>query len=399
MKLDRKAVRVLGLPAGKTDHVYWDATLPAFGLRLRATGARTFVVQYDLGGRTRKVSLGSPAQLDPGAAREAARSILAKVRLGQDPAAEKQDARVRLAETVGAILPRYLERKRAEVRPSTYRETERYLLTYGRSLHGQPIAGITRRHVALWLSEIAAANGPAAANKARGALGALYTWALREGLVETSPVVATNKATENGSRDRVLGDAELAAIWGATEELGAYGRIVRLLLLTGLRRQEIGGLLLEEVDLGQALIRLPPERTKTGQAHDVPLMPVALQLLEEQLHKIGSGPAVFGRTAAGWQNWSTMKRELDARLGSAVAKWTLHDLRRTVSTVLNDRLHIEPYVVEAILGHAGHYRSGTAGVYNRAVYLDQRRRALSLWGEYLMARVEGRATSIVPLRA
>jgi integrase len=399
MKLTAKAIRALKLSPGKNDHVEWDDDLPSFGLRLRATGAKTFICQYDVAGKSRKVSLGSPAVIDPGQAREAARRLLAQVRLGADPASEKREARARAAETIGAILPRYLQHKKAKIRSSTYRETERYLLVHCKPLHGRPIAAVARRDVALRLSEIAAASGAAAANKARGCLGAFYSWALREGLVEANPVVSTNKATENGSRDRVLTDAELVAVWRAAGDLDEYGIIVRLLMLTGARRQEIGGLQQTELDPTQEggwVIQLPAERTKNGTAHEIPLSGPALDLLEQQLREHPGGEAVFGRTATGWQNWSSRKYEFDARLGDAVAPWTLHDLRRTVSTVMNDKLKVEPHIVEAILNHA---RGGVAGIYNRALYRSQKRRALELWSEHVKALVEDRPAGVVPLRA
>jgi integrase len=398
VKLNRTTVKALRLPAGRTDHVVWDDELPGFGLRLRATGARTFVVQYDIGGKSRKVSLGSPSQVNPGQARETARAILAKVRLGRDPAAEKNAARAQLAETFGALLPRYLAYHRAKNRPRSYREVVRYLLVHCKSLHARPVTVIARRDVALLLSELVTTSGPSAANKARASLAAFYTWLLREGITEVNPVSHTNKAAER-SRDRVLSDDELVAVWRAAGDLGEYGTIVRLLLLTGSRRDEIGNLQRSEIDLERALITLPTSRVKNNTPHEVPLTAPALTLLEQQLReRPKEAKAVFGRTKRGWQNWSASKRELNARLGTAVAPWTLHDLRRSVSTILHDHLGIEPHIVEAILNHQGH-KSGPAGVYNRSSYRSQKRRALELWAEHVLTLVEGRAATVVPLRA
>ena len=96
----------------------------------------------------------------------------------------------------------------------------------------------------------------------------MYGWAIGEGLCETNPVIGTNTASDNEPRDRILSDAELATIWKAVPN-DDYGRIVKLLLLTGQRREEIGGLRWSEIDDGdEALIALPSSRTKNSRPHD-----------------------------------------------------------------------------------------------------------------------------------
>ena len=217
MRLTAATVRALTLPPGKADHVFFDSELPGFGLRVRTTGARTWMVQYAIAGRTRRMVLGSLAVLDPGKARETAKDLLAQVRLGRDPAGEKVTARARAAETFGALLPRFLERQRARLKPRSLEEVERHLVAHAKPLHGRPVEGIDRRAVASRLAEIAKASGPAASNRVRTSLSAFFSWAAREGYVDSNPVAYTNKAVENGSRDRVLGDDELAMIWRAAD--------------------------------------------------------------------------------------------------------------------------------------------------------------------------------------
>ena len=106
-------IRSLALPEGVTDKVFFDESLAGFGLRIRASGVRTWLVQYAIHGRTRRISLGAPAAVDPGQAREAAKDILARVRLGHDPAAEKRTARTKAADTLGALVPRFLQHQPA----------------------------------------------------------------------------------------------------------------------------------------------------------------------------------------------------------------------------------------------------------------------------------------------
>ena len=215
MRLTAAVVRTLTLPPGKVDFVYFDSELAGLGLRVRASGAKTWMIQYAIAGKTRRMVLGSPAVLDPGKARETAKDLLAQVRLGRDPVGEKATARAKAVETFGAILPGFLERQRARLKPRSYEETERHLLAHAKPLHGHPIDAINRRLIALRLAEIGAKSGPAASNRVRTSLSAFFSWAAREGYVDANPVAFTNKAVENGSRERVLADDELAAIWRA----------------------------------------------------------------------------------------------------------------------------------------------------------------------------------------
>src|SRR5262249_16633830 len=101
--------------------------------------------------------------------------------------------------------------------------------------------------------------------------------------------------------------------------------------------------------------------------------------------------AVFGP----FQAWGRRKRQLDCKLASTVAPWRLHDLRRTVSTVMHDRLEVAPHIVEAVLGHYSAHRTGVAGIYNRAAYADQKRIALDKWAELLMTIVSGKKPATV----
>src|SRR3954469_515774 len=169
-----------------------------------------------------------------------------------------------LARTLGAAATQYLDRFAAlRLRPKTLTETRRYLNVGWKPLHGLGLDDIGRRAVAVRLSEIARENGPIAANRARVALSAFFNWAMREGLSDSNPVIGTNRAADERSRDRVLSDEELAAIWGACRN-DDFGRIVRLLILTGQRREEVGGMNWSELDLARGLWTIPGDRTKNG---------------------------------------------------------------------------------------------------------------------------------------
>ena len=206
MKLTDVAVRALSCAPGKTEQTFFDEALPGFGVRVRATGNLTWLVQYARAGRTKKVFLGSPRVVGAGPARSKAKDLLAAVRLGNDPAAEKSADRANAAHAVGALLPRFLARQRARLKPRSLQETVRHLEQHVRPLHAYPIEKVDRRQVAGLLSDIADASGPAAANRVRASLSAFFTWAAREGLAESNPVGFTNRQTEIGARTRVPTD-------------------------------------------------------------------------------------------------------------------------------------------------------------------------------------------------
>src|SRR5215204_6074688 len=269
MRLTRPKVARLTVPAGKTEIIVFDEALPGFGVRVRLDGKRTWIAQYRLGSKQRRVTLGTTDTLDPEEARRRAKSVLGGVHNGDDPQARKAEARARASITLGAVAANYLERFAAErLRPKTLAETRRYLIVSWKPLHGLGINDLDRRAVAVRLSEISRENGPIAANRARVALSAFFNWAIREGLSEKNPVIGTNRAADERSRDRVLSDKELAIIWSACRD-DDFGRIVRLLILTGQRREEVGGMNWSELDFVRGVWSNPGDRTKNGRMHEV----------------------------------------------------------------------------------------------------------------------------------
>jgi integrase len=282
----------------------------------------------------------------------------------------------------------YLARQRQSLRPRSFVSAQRHLISYAKPLRALPLAEIDRRPVAKLIASLGDSSGATTANMVRASLSACFSWGMREGLCASNPAQHTNKLAVPASRDRVLSDHELAAIWRGTE--GDYSAIVCLLMLLGCRREEVGGLKWSEIDLGRAMISLPGERTKNGRAFDIPLAPAALAILQAQPRR--EGDHVFGR--AGFKGWVTGKREIDKRV--KIAPWRLHDLRRTVSTQMHERLGVAPHVVEAVLNHVSGHQAGVAGTYNKATYAAEKRRTLDRWAEHLLAIVEGRDSKIVP---
>jgi integrase len=398
MKLTKINISKVAVPRGKSETIAFDDDVPGFGLRVRVGGSTSWIFQYRQGAKQRRISLGSAKAISVQDARERVGQLHARVRLGEDPAGQKIESRARAVETFGSILKPFLAHKRRALKPRTYEECERHLMMHTKRLHGLQLTAIDRRTVAALLTELAANNGPNLANHVRASLSAFFSWAMREGLADVNPIIGTNRAVTKGARDRVLSDHDLRSIWNSLND-DDYASVVRLLALTGQRRDEIGGLRWSEVDFGKAIISLSAERTKNGRPHDIPLSPAALSALKDR-PRIADREYVFGRGSAGFQGWSNGKEALDARIAtkSAIPAWRLHDLRRTVSTRMHDALGVPPHIVEAVLNHVSGHRAGVAGVYNRALYAKEKAIALARWGEHLTAIVSGRSSKVVTIK-
>jgi integrase len=388
-RLSRTTVAALQLPTGRSEIIVFDEGLPGFGLRVRAGGKRTWIAQYRVGLSTRRLTLGSIDKVDPDEARKLAKAALARAQLGGDPQTEKIEARARAALTLAAVAERYLRHAHGRLKTRSFEEVERSLTRHWAPLGKVPVDRFSRTIVAARLTDIAVEHGPFAANRARAYLSGLFTWAMREGLAQENPVIGTNKPIEERSRDRVLSDDELATVWRACRE-DDYGRIVRLLILTGQRREEAGAMGHSEIDLTRALWSLPRQRTKNGLPHEVPLSRTALEILGEQPRRNGR-TLVFGEGQGGFSGWGKAKLALDSRIaaaGAAVAPWRLHDLRRTVATGMAE-IGVPPHVVEAVLNHLSGHKAGVAGIYNRARYVAEKRQALDMWAQHVLALTEG----------
>jgi integrase len=351
-------------------------------LRLRDGGAR-WVFQYKIGTQHRRITFGRYPAMKVPAAREQAEKLHAQVKLGRDPAGEKAENQARAGETFQACMDIYLEKRRAEeeLRPTTLSEIERHLTRNLKPLHGLRIDKLDRRAIATELSRLATECGPVQANRTRASLVKFLNWCAGEGFIDANPAVFTNKNPEH-PRERVLKIAELVEIWKALPD-GDFGDILKLLMLTGQRRDEIADLEWDEVDLDGNLITLPPSRTKNRRRHTVPLSVAAKAILEPRDR---NRPLVFGRGQGGFSGWSQCKRRLDAKL--ATPPWTIHDLRRGVSTGLGD-IGVQPHIVEAVLNHISGSKAGVAGIYNKAAYEKEKEEALTIWAARLVAAVDG----------
>jgi integrase len=175
---------------------------------------------------------------------------------------------------------------------------------------------------------------------------------------------------------------------------GDYGAIIRLLILTGQRREEVAAMWWSEFDFDKNLWRIGAERTKNGLLHEVPLPKEVAKVLKAHGGREGRD-LVFGSREGPFQGWGNAKIALEGRIRanlgekSGLKPWRLHDLRRTAATRMNE-LGVLPHVVEAILNHISGHKAGVAGIYNRAIYAPEKRAALQKWANHIAALSGGR---------
>src|SRR5262245_53406970 len=249
MKLDNETVAGLRLPTNKTDVIFFDEKLTGFGFRLRHRDGgklrRSWIVQYFKGGRTRRIKLGTPETLTAAEARAAARQLLKQVQLGGDPQAERRAKQAQTATSFATVVGDYLEAKQPELRPVSLRIAKLYLTGgYFTVLQAMDVTAVKRSDVAAAIRTILRNHSTATAAAARRQLSAFFVWTIAEGLLGdgANPVDGSHRPADPKPRERVLSDAELVAIWGVCDGDDDFSTIVKLLLLTGCRRQEVGGL-------------------------------------------------------------------------------------------------------------------------------------------------------------
>jgi integrase len=407
MEFTKESVASLSLPAGKDDHFEPDPSLPGFGVRLRRrTGgegvSKKWAVLHRFNGDQRRKSFGDVRKITLDDARKIARQRFAQIELGIDPDAVRAEARAQAAAaklTLATVADRYLEAKRDVMRPSTYKAAKVYFTTHWKPLRDMPVDSIKRVHVAARLQELIKARGRTSAARARDYLRAMFAWGMREGLCETNVAAATNDPAEGiPSRDRILGDDEVRTIWKACRD-DDFGRIVRLLLLSGCRREEIAALKWSEVNLDTGVLRVDGSRTKNHRTLELTLPALAIDILRSVPRRAGRDH-VFGEGGrGGFSGFSYSTIALNGRIieaeGKPLARWTLHDLRRTMRTGLG-KLGVAPHVAELCINHV---KSGVEAIYDRHTYQREIKAALAMWADYVCSIVQGGEHKVVPLRS
>jgi integrase len=313
------------------DQLYWDNRLPGFGCKVTPKGSKIFIYQYRLGGRgspARRFTIGKHGALTADQAKREAEMLALKVAQGSDPQRVKAEtARV----AVDLAFKPYVEKFAAECLraewPATHRYVHALLLKYAVPVLGKkPLNDITRKDINAVLAPVKTKAATAA--NLFGVIRRLLRWAVEQEDLERSPIEGVKGPKPPPSRDRVLDDAELLLVWKASDALGyPFGPLIRLLILTGARREEIAALEWAEIDRETCVWVLPPSRSKNGVAARQPLSSLAvaeLDILAERHGTAASWPKlglVFSTTGnTSVSGYSRAKNRLDKAIDALAEK-------------------------------------------------------------------------------
>ena len=394
--LTDSAVKRLKPPADGQTEVF-DQGYPGLALRLSYGGRKAWTYFYRHGEKLRRMTLGTYPALSLAEARTEWRKAKEARDAGRDPAKDKK--RETGQTDFESVLAEWLKRdqggnrSRDEVKRLIEKDTEDW--------KGRSVLDLARRDCLDVIDAVADRGAPIGARRLHSHLHRFFRWCVGRGIIEANPMADMPKPGSESKRERVLTDAELKAVLNAAGKVHwPFGPVVQLLILTGARRSEIGGLRWSEI--GDGGISLSGDRTKNGKPHDIPLSKPALAIIEglprvEASGRHGVSPDfVFttnGKTPI--SGWSKAKRDLDAAVQKAPSAvqnappWTLHDLRRTVATGLQ-RLGISLQVIEAVLGHVSGSRAGVVGTYQRHSFAKEKAAALEAWGAHVEAVIHGK---------
>lgn len=402
--------KIKGLrPPEKGQAEYPDKVVAGLRVRVGTSGAKTFILRKRIGGRIANVTVGRfhDQRFTLTDARKKARTLLNDIEGGGDPRADTRKKGGAGAGTVRALFDDY---KKAKAGKRSIGEIERIFDRYILPEIGDRLAdSINRADVTRLIDKVATGGAkptPVMARAVAAQLSAFYGWAMpRLHRLEINPCRDAGKPDRPKARERVLSNLELKVLWKVLDGEGLpWGPAVKLLILTGQRRDEVFSADRDEFDVKAKLWTIPGNRAKNGKAHLVPLSPAAAALVKgvptiDGSDKLFPSRADPKRGASGFSK--ALERIITAMekdLGEPIERFTLHDLRRTLATGLQ-RLGVRLEVTEAVLNHVAGTRGGLVGVYQRHEFLDEKRHALNAWAAEVDRIVKAKARdNVVAIR-
>lgn len=408
-------------------------------MKLTPSGSRIYIVQYRPKGqnaKTRRYTIGrhdDPWKTE--AARNAAADLLAEVRLGKDPfeadrkarreeaaaEAEERDRKERAKKERFEVVVADFICRYAKPKNRRWQEAERVLNSSDlNAWKSRSISTFSKRDIVELMDKVVD-RSPASARLLFAHLRKFFNWCVGRLLLSISPLTGLKGPDNVKARDRVLTDAEVVLVWKAADSLSApFGALIRMLLLTGQRRDEVTSMRWSEVEMQKAEWIIPADRAKNGQSHSVDLSAPALAILgalqaekraKQRPKKSNSNPGetassaeldlVFttnGRTCVSGHSKAkvaldeaiaALRREDDPELTpeeATLPPWRIHDLRRTAATGMA-RLGFAPHVVEAVLNHRSGVRGGLVAVYQHYDHRPERKQALEAWATHVSSQV------------
>ena len=391
------------LKALKTEEAveqFWDQSFSgSFGVRVMKSGRKTFTLMYRTGGRRRRMKLGTYPALSLAEARRQATNLLGEVEKGEDPAEKRNQERN--AGTFEELAQVYLEmHARPNKKPASIKEDTRILNTYLLPAWSRrKFQSITRSDVIRLLDEVKfKRKAQIMANRVKALASTIFNFAARKALVpETfaNPCANVEQPTREKSRERVLSDDEIKALWADLENRAEpIASIYRLVLLTGQRPGEVKAMRWCDID-GENIWTIPATETKNKREHKVPLSSHVLAVIERLRPLSGGGEFVFAAPRGGHIQWfQKMSQRIQKNVGF---NFRPHDLRRTCATNLS-KLGVDDVTIATILNHSWPLQHMTA-VYNRWERLPEMSRALQRWGTQVERIVTGEgAPKVVPFK-
>jgi integrase len=431
------AAAVAKFRAGKFRREISDGTS---GLRLviQPSGVKSWAVRFRRpNGKSAKLTLGTcddngsedtqepviGGHLGLAAARRLAAETRRQLALGRDPAAaylaEKQRLRTAAIETSAntfsaaamSFIEQYARKKvrrwKEQARLLGLQPADLTLIRKGlvERWRDRPISEIDGYDIHSIVDETRRMGAPGLERRSDGVtesrgramfavLSILFRWLAQHRRIDRNPCADVHRPAAATARDRVLSDAEIVKFWAAADSVGGpFGPLLKLLLLTGCRLNEVAGMRRTELSEDGTTWDIPGLRTKNRRPHRVLLAPLARELIAGMTGKRELVFTTNGRTPV--SGWSKLKKRLDAAMRIPV--WRVHDLRRTAATGMAE-IGIPPHIVEATLNHISGAKAGVAGTYNRAAYLPERKAALERWAKHIAGLVAGKPASVVPIR-
>ena len=406
-------------PKGKRKELF-DALAPGLCLRVTESGTKTWSCYYRLHGTNKRHTIGPWPAIKVAEARDRAREVKEQARAGVDPktvvdaARDSAKAKAETAEhtTFGIIAELYIRRECCDEnnQPKRLKRGPAYAAVIRRELIPQwkdrQIAELRRGDLTIITDAIIDSGRPAAALRVFEITKTLFNWAADRGDIEMSAFAAMRPPVSKVARDRVLTDTEIPLVWHGADALEyPFGTLVKLLLLTGQRRDEVAGMSWSEIDLEKKEWVIPARRSKSQREHSVFLSSLAMEILES-LPRFTQGDYLL--TTTGGQKpssgFSKGKARLDTKMleiqqeddeaAEPIPAWRFHDLRRTCRTGLA-MLGCSEIVSERILNHAP---KGLSGVYNRFQYADEKRGGLERWARHVAGLLTPPPPNVVALR-